>query len=390
MPDPTTPATIRSWLFDTVLPFWTTTGVDAAKGGFVERLDLDRRPADDDYKRLRVQARQIYVFSHAHVMGAPGAPLAVAEAGFDWMTEKGWDRAIGGWHHLLTRAGDPLDRRKDFYDHAFVAMACAWLHRAGGRGAPLDWARRTLDLLDRGAADPAAGGYQEVVPPPGSGETPPLPRRQNPHMHLLEALLALHDADGGREWMQRARRIVDLFLSRFLDPATGTLGEFFTADWRPAPGREGTVREPGHHFEWVWLLHHYHSRTDDERVLEPADRLYRFALDRGIDRAPGMVPAAFDEVDPAGTVLAGTKRLWPQTEAVKAHLARAEFLDDRDAAARARADLAMLFRHYVGADHAVWRDQLSRDGEEVSTHIPASTLYHLFLCMAEAVRVLPS
>ncbi|HET8726275.1 MAG TPA: AGE family epimerase/isomerase [Alphaproteobacteria bacterium] len=378
------PRDLRSWAFETLLPFWADVGVDRSRGGFVERLAPGRLPADDDYKRIRVQARQIYTFSHAYVLGAPVWTLETARIGFDWLVAKGWNAEGGGWHHLLTRDGAPLDRKQDTYDHAFILMALAWLHRASGDRAPLDWARRTVDHLDRAMADPVHGGYQEHA---GTGPTNPgLPRRQNPHMHLLEAFLAAHEATGETGWLVRARRIVELFLARFLDPA-GTLGEYFTADWQPAPDETGRVREPGHQFEWVWLLGQYHRLSGDGRVLEPADRLYRFALDHGVDRTPGMVPAAFDEVDPQGRIIKDTKRLWPQTEAIKAHIVRAELQGDAVAAERAGADLAMLFTHYVDRRHAVWRDQLSRDGREVSTHIPASTLYHLFLCMAEAMRL---
>jgi mannose/cellobiose epimerase-like protein (N-acyl-D-glucosamine 2-epimerase family) len=42
----------------------------------------------------------------------------------------------------------------------------------------------------------------------------------------------------------------------------------------------------------------------------------------------------------------------------------------------------------MSPDSPVWRDQLSRDGTEVSTTIPAGNLYHIVLALAEADRVL--
>jgi mannose/cellobiose epimerase-like protein (N-acyl-D-glucosamine 2-epimerase family) len=373
------------WLLDVVVPFWAATGRDRAGGGFVERLGRDGRPAPDDYKRIRVQARQIYAMCHARLLGAPEGVMQAAWAGFDFLTRHCWDEKDGGFFHTVTRNGAPLDRRRDTYDHAFVLLAMAWLHRASGDARALDWAARTIGFLDHALADPRHGGYQEDLVEGRAAIA--LPRRQNPHMHLFEALLAMHEATGEGRWLDRARAILDLFLGRWRD-ADGTLGEYFTADWQPAPGAEGLRREPGHHFEWVWLLDQYCRLSGEERVLEPADRLYRFALAHGIDTAPGMVPAAFDEIDAAGALTQPTKRLWPQTEALKAFLARAERLDDADARARARAHLAMMFTRYVGAGHALWRDQLDRAGAEVSTTVPASTLYHLFLATAEAARVL--
>ena len=376
---------LESWLLRTVVPFWQQAGVDPRNGGFIERLDLDRRPEPEADRRLRVQARQIYVFSHAHLLGAPGNPLEAARAGFQFLTRHGWD-PDGGWHHLLTGAGAPIDRRKDTYDHAFVLFAMAWLYKAGGDRAALDWAERTIGFLDHCLADPAGGGYWEELAPDGT--TDRLPRRQNPHMHLLEAFLALFQATGDEAWRHRAEAVIDLFQAHFFDAGTGTLREFFTLDWHPAAGAEGALREPGHHFEWVWLLLHYRRLTGDEGVLEPADRLYRTALEFGVDSPQDGIPAAFDVVDSSGTVVDHGKRLWPQTEAVKAHLARHELLGDAEAADRARAHLAMMFDHYLGADDPTWRDRLARDGRALSDHIPSSTLYHLFLCVAETLRVL--
>lgn len=380
---------LRSWLLDTVMPFWAVAGIDPRNGGFIERLTLDHRPEPDADRRMRVQARQVYAFSHAHLLGAPDWALSAAQGGFAFLTAHGWG-PDGGWHHLLTGDGAPKDCRNDTYDHAFVLHAMAWLYKASGERAALDWADRTMAFLDRHLADPDHdghwGGYREERAPDGA--TGRLPRRQNPHMHLLEACMALFEATGDTAWRDRATALIGLFHAHFFDAETGTLTEFFTADWRPAPGAEGLLREPGHHFEWVWLLLHYRRLTGDDSVVEPADRLYRTALDHGVDKQPAGIPAAFDSVDAAGAIVDHGKRLWPQTEAIKAHLARHELLGDPGAEARARAHLSMMFDHYVGADSPVWRDRLARDGHPTSDHIPASTLYHLFLCIAETMRVL--
>ena len=53
---------VRSWLIDTALPLWGDVGVDRDGPGFVEQLTLQGRPADVSFKRVRVQARQIYCF----------------------------------------------------------------------------------------------------------------------------------------------------------------------------------------------------------------------------------------------------------------------------------------------------------------------------------------
>src|SRR3546814_937079 len=61
---------LHDWLFRRTLPYWRDHGIDRAAGGFHEALDLARRPASDDGKRVMVQARQIYAFSQATLLDA--------------------------------------------------------------------------------------------------------------------------------------------------------------------------------------------------------------------------------------------------------------------------------------------------------------------------------
>ena len=63
--DDSHPSTVRSWLFETALPFWAEHGIDRVHGGVHEALKFDGTPAAHPFKRLRVLPRQIYCFSHA-------------------------------------------------------------------------------------------------------------------------------------------------------------------------------------------------------------------------------------------------------------------------------------------------------------------------------------
>ncbi len=387
LPDPAASTdALRTWMFERLLPFWAEIGVDRRDGGFVEQLTPDRRPELDRPRRSMVQARQIYVFSQASLLGAPGWTLDTARRGFQFLTSHHWDRKDGGWWHSIDRNGRPNDRRKDAYDHAFVLFAMAWLFRATGEREPLDWADRTIDWVNGHLGDLRHGGYHEHV---HDGLIhAPLPRRQNPHMHLLEAFLALFEVTGEAVWLDRAREIVELFRRHFFDAATGSLGEYFTLDWRPAPGPEGQWCEPGHHFEWVWLLMQYRRLAGEDGVIAPSRQLYRFALDHGIDRTPQGIPAVFEAVDRHGAVLRDVKRVWPQTEAIKAFLARHEVLGDPAGLGLAREHLAGLFRHFLKPGHAVWTERLTRNGQPTAGPIPASSLYHVICCLAEALRVI--
>ncbi|MBO6783038.1 MAG: AGE family epimerase/isomerase [Alphaproteobacteria bacterium] len=377
-------AHIRDWLCRQALPLWSHAGLDSDAGGFVEKLTLDGRPVLDTPKRLRVQARQVYVYSHAHLLGwtpPEGGPTALdcARHGFDFLTRQYW-REDGGFIFAAERNGAHADTRIESYEQAFAIFAFAWYFRASGDEAAAEWAERTLSYLDDALGDLDHGGYHENL-------ARDLPRRQNPHMHLLEALLAWYDATGEGIWLRRADDLFGLFRARFFQPDHGALGEFFEADWSPAPGTMGKTVEPGHHHEWVWLLHQY-ARAGGADVELEAEALYRFAETHGTDHEPGPASGlAFDSVLRHGTSLDENKRLWVQAEAIKAQVARMEFHGDAQAAARLEELLDRLFTLYLAVGHGNWQDHLDKDGQGFAETAPASSFYHLFLALTEVLRV---
>ncbi len=246
MPAIAASAAIRSWMFDKALPFWASHGLDADNGGYVEQLTLDGRDAEVSFKRTRVTARQIYVFSHAAMLGFErGNDLAAP--GIDFLTQRTWQGADKGFARTLTRTGAPLDATPDLYDHAFVLFAFAWRHRAMRDATSREWMHRTLDFIESHMRHPSGLGFWHELPAKGW-------RQQNPHMHLTEACLAAYEATGETRFAETAKKLIDLFGSKFFDLRSGTLAEYFTDDWSRAPGEEGRIVEPGHQLEWAWIL----------------------------------------------------------------------------------------------------------------------------------------
>ena len=386
--DPKDLRTLRPWLLEHVCPFWLQRITDPA-GGFAEEIDSLGSPIGRSRRTTLVQARLTYVFSHAYVLNGDPAFGKAARHGFSFLvsTARAPD---GGWFRAVSTEGATLDNARDAYDHAFVLFALAWYFRATHDASAIQLADATWQSMQAHLADPRHGGFFEEFAP-GRSETK-LPRRQNPHMHLLEALLALHVATGEKNWLRRAGAMVDLFKRRFVDRDTGALGEFFAADWLPAIGAPGNLREPGHQFEWVWLLYEYYRLSRDESVILYAQRLFDFGEKFGIERGEGLAgqglaAAVFDGVDAAGALVAGTKLFWPQTEYLKALVARAEWQNDAAARAAISGHLTLIAQHYLRPDGASWHNQLARDGKPLTQTTPARVLYHLFMAVAEVDRL---
>ena len=250
------------------------------------------------------------------------------------------------------------------YDQAFVMLALATARAAGIDDPSLE--ARAITVRDRLLAQaPPADGLREA------GDHP---FQSNAHMHLLEACLAWEAAGGDPGWAMLADRIVGLARSRFIDPQGGFLREYFDADWSPAPGEDGRLVEPGHQFEWAWLLTRWGRLRNDADVLTTARDLYASGR-RGVGERSRIV---LDALNDDGSVRSSRSRLWPQTEWLKAALLLAETARDgerlvllEDAAAALRA-----LWLYLTPD-GVWRDKHLPGGEFIDEPAPASSLYHI-------------
>jgi mannose/cellobiose epimerase-like protein (N-acyl-D-glucosamine 2-epimerase family) len=375
MPELLTRAAMASWMFESALPLWLRQGVDTAHGGFVEQLDFSGADAAAAFKRTRVTARQIYVFSHASLLGWTQGETAAA-AGVDFLINRTWTGPETGFARRLSREGAVIDATPDLYDHAFALFALAWRHRASGDDDLRPWMHRTLDVIEKRFAHPGGEGFWHELPPSGW-------RLQNPHMHLTEACLAAFETTGESRFADSAHRMVDLFQTRFFDPASRTLAEYFTDDWRRAPGEDGRLVEPGHMMEWAWILNEA-RRLIGAKTAETIRSCMEFAETYGIDARDGVtVNAVRDD----GVVLNAGSRTWPNCERIKGAVALFE-LDGVDPAPAIDAAAGLLLSRYLSLSPAgLWMDEFDGDRRGVAQTVPASTLYHVFLAFAEALRI---
>lgn len=367
---------LKTWMIATALPFWATTGIDPRSGVFFERTHPNGAPDLVAPMRVRVQFRQIYTLSHAAVVGWFPDGAAIALAAVEPVLKTFYRRdGKPGFAHIVATDGQVIDARRDSYDHAFAVLALAWLQRATGDMGVRALLEEVMAFIDTHLMAPDGALWE--------GWPHQAPRRQNPQMHWFEAMLALKEAIDHPQAATRASQARHLFETTLFDRATGTIGEYYTDDWRPAPGALGDSVEPGHLAEWTWLL-----RTHERLFGLPAGPDARTLLDRAIacvDPATGLM---VDEVDRALAVRRGTRRSWLQTELVKAHLAEAA-VGAPGSRAAAIAALETLDRHHLRRPFAAgWIDQLDEAATPVETPVPASILYHVFVAVLEADRVL--
>jgi mannose/cellobiose epimerase-like protein (N-acyl-D-glucosamine 2-epimerase family) len=362
----------RHWCSAVLLPFWAEIGVDLKHGGFYEQLHFDGTPDINATRRVRVSSRQIYALSHASHLGW-GDYSGLIGWGVDYLVSKTLRvDAEPGFVHMLDAQGQVYDARRNLYDHAFHILAFSWAYQVTKDQQILALAKSTLDFVDE-AMSSTSGGWKEGVPAN-------VPRRQNSYMHMFEALLALYEASKDESFLKRAADIITLLFERFIDSKTGWLFEFFDADFTPLhPARI----EPGHMAEWCWLLHQ-HARLCAQNPSALAMDMGRHA-DQFAAQGKGFLLNAFDA---KGKARSKARRLWGQTEWLKSMLARYENGDDAMAVQAVRL-LAGISNNYLnGQAPGLWMDEFDVDGQPLSTHVPASIVYHLVSLGAETDRVM--
>jgi mannose/cellobiose epimerase-like protein (N-acyl-D-glucosamine 2-epimerase family) len=357
---------LQSWLFESALPLWWQVGADRIRGGFHEKIGLDGIPVELPH-RARTIARQAHCYCEAERLGWNGPWIEAASHALAYLRRHfvSGDRTIVS---VVDLAGTVSDPTFDLYNQAFALLAYAGAHRVFGETAGWrDAAHALRATLERAYAHPQGGFYED--------RERRRPQRANPHMHLIEAALAWMTVDPAPAWRAMADDIATLALQRFIDPSTGALREFFAGDWSPAPGIDGRIVEPGHQYEWAFLLDRWRRLTGRPALAE-VTRLIAFADSRGLDAERGV---AVNAILVDGGVHDAVARLWPQCERFRAYR-----IDRRTGDGSRLIEAARTIRRYLDtAVPGLWMDQMTAGGQFVVEPARATNLYHVMAAVAE-------
>lgn len=357
---------LKAWFENKALPLWWCFGADHTAGGFHERLRPDRTPVDLP-RRARVQARQVHVYALAGLMGWAGPWQAAVAHGLDYLAER-FPRADGLCRATIDAAGLPVDDTAHLYDQAFVLLALATAARAlPDRHAELSARAESLMAAVRPVFALPQGGFRATE---GADDL-----LADPVMHLFEAALAWVETDPAPVWLDLAREIAELFLERMYNAEGGYIVEAFAGDWSPASVDDGRIIEPGHQFEWAWLMERWSRLRGDPRAQRAARALYASG-ERGVDPETGLV---WDGLWVDFTPQARTSRLWPQTERVKAALLLAGAARSHQGALHAAVRSASeALEAYLDTPMAgLWRDTPQASVAAADEPALASSFYHI-------------
>lgn len=352
----------------------------------IERFDWSGHALDPGFRRVRVIGRQLYVLCHAALAGNQTAkPLAERVAATLLNYGIGSE---GQFVCRLSADGAVLDPAADLYDVAFGLFALAWWYRLSGDEMVLLCAENIIHRMRKSMASPSGHGYLS---------RPDMCRghEQNPHMHLFEAAIFLAQSSDRASFRMLSDELFALAEHCLFDPGSCTIAEQFDDAWQPVTAPDGTIQiEPGHQYEWVWLLHQYAALSGCERAFVMAEKLFLFARRNGHDAATGLI---LDGVSTCGRAVAQNLRIWPNTEFLKAQVAMRERYGTGPGFADCDLsdNVARIFRHYLDANltmelmrrPGLWIDYLRADGITPNCdHVPASSLYHIVFGFSEFLR----
>ena len=101
---------------DKTLLFLVEHGWDIKYGGLFETLDSQGKNGPEDFRRVMVHARQLFVFSRWTRVTGDKTFERMADKIFEYLTASFWDADYGGWCSRVALDGKPLDFTKDFYE----------------------------------------------------------------------------------------------------------------------------------------------------------------------------------------------------------------------------------------------------------------------------------
>ncbi|NWG12685.1 MAG: AGE family epimerase/isomerase [Acidobacteria bacterium] len=400
----------RSYLVDSLLPFWMEKSPDPEYGGFLSYFDRNGKATGETTKPFLMQIRMLFAMSASHRAGyGKGRCAELARDAADFIINRYWDPENEGWYWIADRQGNPTYKDKVGYGHCFGIYAFSEYFLATGDPRGREYAEKTYTAVCKHMADTRHGGFLELMYPDWQPARPGLyggdRKSLDVHMHMLEALTTFYEMSRHPTHRRRLLEIIDLILTRMLRP-DGTGYIQFTMDFQPLPailfavswGRDAkpadgiarpiNMTSPGHNVEFAWLLLHAADilgiprREYAELVRKIMDHCIRI----GIDQEYGGVYADTPADAPATQY---EKQFWQQAEVLIGMLdAYAMFGEEKYWDAFRNVHDFVFTKMINWKAGGEWFERLDREGRPIDDALGHAwkICYHTVRSMIETVR----
>jgi mannobiose 2-epimerase len=312
-------ASAKEQLTGNILPYWSNMAPDVNWGGFLGRIDFRNRVVPSAPKGAVLNTRVLWAFSSAHCFLGEHRLLSLAQRAKDYLVRYFWDARNGGIYWMLDHRGKPIDTKKQVYAQAFAIYALSAHFSATKDQDSLSRAIELFKLIEKHSFDPKLGGYFEAFDKDWgplddvrlSDKDQNARKTMNTHLHLLEAYTSLLKIWSDERLKEKLAVLLDLFLSRILNPETRHLQLFFDEFWNSQSEKVSF----GHDIEASWLLTEAAEAIGctetEERAQSAALEVVEVTLNEGMDDGGIRNERLGDQLDE-------DRHWWPQAEAVVA------------------------------------------------------------------------
>ena len=356
---------MRSELENNILPFWMNKMEDNEQGGFYGEITGNDELRPEASKGAILNARILWTFSAAYRLLKKPEYLKTATRAKRYLIDRFYDPEYGGIYWELDYKGNPLDTKKQIYAIGFAIYGLSEYARATGDAEALEYAQRLFEVIEQHSFDPVQNGYLEAL----TRDWQPIEdmrlsdkdenekKTMNTHLHILEPYTNLYRI-WKDEWLERQlRNLIDVFITRILDPQTGHLNLFFEEDWT----NKYRIYSYGHDIEASWLIHEAALVLCDETVLkriEPLIVRIAQAADEGLNPDGSMIYENFLDKQKIDREL----HWWVQAENVVGHINLYQHFGDESALDIAARCWEFIKAKLIDHEQGEWHWSILPDG----------------------------
>ena len=356
---------MRSELENNILPFWMNKMEDNEEGGFYGQITGEDELKPEASKGAILNARILWTFSSAYRLLKKPEYLETATRAKRYLIDRFYDPQYGGIYWELDYKGNPLDTKKQIYAIGFAIYGLSEYARATGDEEALAYAQQLFDVIEQHSFDSEQNGYVEAL----TRDWQPIEdmrlsdkdenekKTMNTHLHILEPYTNLYRVWKDEQLERQLRNLIEVFITRILDPQTGHLNLFFEEDWT----NKYRIYSYGHDIEASWLIHEAALVLGDPEVLkriEPIIIRIARAADEGLNPDGSMIYEHFIDRQKTDREL----HWWVQAENVVGHINLYQHFGDTEALDTAARCWEFIKTKLIDHEHGEWHWSLLPDG----------------------------
>lgn len=356
---------MRSELENNILPFWMNKMEDNEEGGFYGQITGEDELKPEASKGAILNARILWTFSSAYRLLKKPEYLETATRAKRYLIDRFYDPQYGGIYWELDYKGNPLDTKKQIYAIGFAIYGLSEYARATGDEEALAYAQQLFDVIEQHSFDSEQNGYVEAL----TRDWQPIEdmrlsdkdenekKTMNTHLHILEPYTNLYRVWKDEQLERQLRNLIEVFITRILDPQTGHLNLFFEEDWT----NKYRIYSYGHDIEASWLIHEAALVLGDPEVLkriEPIIIRIARAADEGLNPDGSMIYEHFIDRQKTDREL----HWWVQAENVVGHINLYQHFGDTEALDTAVRCWEFIKTKLIDREHGEWHWSLLPDG----------------------------